>query len=263
VPLEPPLAYADPRFLDSDDARAVRILSEYLAPLAAFARERVHDTVVFFGSARAREGDASMGKYYDDARRLASLVTQWAQTFPEGRHRLVVCTGGGGGFMEAANRGAAEAGGCTIGLNIALPHEQSINAYVSSDLAFQFHYFFMRKLWFAHLARAFVAFPGGFGTFDELFEMLTLAQTRKLDRRIPVVLYGSSFWREVVDFEALARHGLIAAEDLKLFDFADDPDAALEILKQRIVLEQAEPTPAIAKSATRCVPDHPPEGAQS
>jgi uncharacterized protein (TIGR00730 family) len=245
-----PLAYRDPRFLDSDDARPVRILSEYLAPLAAFTGQRVHDTVVFFGSARLREGDPTMGRYYEDARRLASLVTGWARTFPEDRHRLVVCTGGGGGIMEAANRGATEAGGRTIGLNIGLPHEQRPNRYLSPELTFEFHYFFMRKLWFAHLARAFVAFPGGFGTFDELFEILTLAQTRKLERRICVVLYGSAFWREVVQFDALVRHGFISPEDVQLFEFADDPEAAFAILKQRIELDGEAPSPAIAKSNT-------------
>jgi len=248
-PPDPPLAYRDARFLDSDDARPVRILSEYLAPLAAFTRERVHDTVVFFGSSRLRE-DGAMGRYYEDARHLARLVTQWARSLPDERHRLVVCSGGGGGVMEAANRGAVEAGGRTIGLNIGLPHEQRPNSYLLPELSFEFHYFFMRKLWFAHLARAIVAFPGGFGTLDEVFETLTLAQARKLDRRICVVLYGSAYWREIVNFDALVRHGVIAADDLRLFDFADDPEGALRILQQRIELDGDVSTPAIAKSAT-------------
>jgi uncharacterized protein (TIGR00730 family) len=245
----PPLAYRDPRFLEADEARPVRILSEYLAPLAAFRRERVHDTVVFFGSARTSE-DGPMGRYYEDARHLARLVTEWALTFPDDRHRLVVCTGGGGGIMEAANRGATEAGGRTIGFNIGLPHEQRPNPYLTPELSFEFHYFFMRKLWFAHLARAIVAFPGGFGTLDELFEILTLAQTHKLDRRICVVLYGSAYWGEVVNFDALVRHGMIAADDRALFEVADDPEAALGLLKERIQLEGAAPSPAIARSRT-------------
>jgi uncharacterized protein (TIGR00730 family) len=246
---DPPLAYRDAHFLESDDARAVRILSEYLAPLAAFTRERVHDTVVFLGSSRLQE-DGPMGRYYEDARRLARIVTQWSRSLPGDRNRLVVCSGGGGGIMEAANRGAVEAGGRTIGLNIGLPHEQRPNAYLVPELTFQFHYFFMRKLWFSHLARAIVAFPGGFGTIDEVFEMLTLAQTRKLDRRICVLLYGSSYWHEIVDFDALVRRGMILAEDLRLFDFADDPADALRILQERIDLDSAVSTPAIAKSTT-------------
>ena len=153
--------------------------------------------------------------------------------------------------MEAANRGAAEGGGKSIGLSIELPHEQWPNRFISPGLNFQFHYFFMRKLWFAHLARALIAFPGGFGTFDELFEILTLAQTRKLDRSIPVLLYGSAFWKEVVNFEALVRHGTIAAEDLQLFEFVDEPRAALERLKARVSFTPTtQPRPAFAKS--RC-----------
>ena len=153
--------------------------------------------------------------------------------------------------MEAANHGAALAGGRSVGLNIGLPQEQRPNSWITPGLCFEFHYFFMRKLWFAHLARALIAFPGGFGTFDELFEILTLAQTRKLDRSIPVLLYGSAFWKEVVNFEALVRHGTIAAEDLQLFEFVDEPRAALERLKARISFAPAaQPRPAFAKS--RC-----------
>jgi uncharacterized protein (TIGR00730 family) len=165
---------------------------------------------------------------------------------------LVVCSGGGPGIMEAANRGAALAGGRSVGLNIGLPHEQLPNAYITPGLSFEFHYFFMRKLWFAHLARALVVFPGGFGTFDELFEILTLAQTRKLERPIPVLLYGSSYWREVVNFEALARHGTISPADLTLFEFVDEPQAALELLKGRIALEPATPAPKPAFARSRC-----------
>ena len=173
-----PLAYKNEEFLDSDDARPLRILAEYLEPMHAFHRARICDTIVFFGSARLAP-DGPLGHYYDAARELARLVTTWSKNLPSHAHRYVVCTGGGGGIMEAANRGASEAGGRTIGLNIGLPHEQRPNPYVTRELTFEFHYFFMRKLWFAHLARALVVFPGGFGTLDELTEILTLTQTRK------------------------------------------------------------------------------------
>jgi uncharacterized protein (TIGR00730 family) len=246
-PSNPPLAYRDASFLDSDDARPVRILSEYLAPLAAFKRAQIHDTVVFFGSARLRPSDA-LGRYYEDARQLARLVTEWSISFCADRRCLVVCTGGGGGIMEAANRGAAEAGGRTIGLNIGLPHEQRPNPYLSPDLTFEFHYFFMRKLWFSHLARAIVVFPGGFGTMDELFETLTLAQTHKLDRDIFVLLYGSQYWNELINFEALARHGMIDPADLALIRFADDPQTALQLLQQAVRPDASGASPAFAKS---------------
>jgi uncharacterized protein (TIGR00730 family) len=233
----PPLAYHDPRFLDSDEARPIRIVSEYLAPLRAFRAANAAATVVFFGSARARAG-AALGRYVEEAAELARLVTEWSRS--QLNERLIVCSGGGPGIMEAANRGASLAGGRSIGLNIGLPQEQRPNRYITPELSFEFHYFFMRKLWFAHLARALVAFPGGFGTFDELFEILTLAQTHKLDRAIPVLLYGSPFWKEVVNFDALVRHGTIAPEDLKLFEFVDEPQAALELLKRRIELTPGE-----------------------
>jgi uncharacterized protein (TIGR00730 family) len=246
---DPPLAYRDTDFLDSNEARPVRILAEYLAPLAAFARARVHHTVVFFGSARLQQ-NGPLGRYYEDARRLAHLITQWSQSLPAEQHRLIVCTGGGGGIMEAANRGATEAGGRTVGLNIGLPHEQRPNAYLTPELTFQFHYFFMRKLWFAHLARALVVFPGGFGTLDELFEILTLSQTQKLDGKICILLYGSAYWKEIINFEALVRHGVISAEDLKIFSFVDDPESALSLLKHRIVLDVDGGCPAFAKSTS-------------
>jgi uncharacterized protein (TIGR00730 family) len=229
----PPLAYHDPGFLDSDEGRPVRILSEYLAPLRAFNAAGVTATVVFFGSARVR-ADGPLGRYVGEAMELARLVTEWSRSLAG--ERLVVCSGGGPGIMQAANQGAALAGGRSVGLNIGLPQEQRPNPYVTPELGFEFHYFFMRKLWFAHLARALVAFPGGFGTFDELFEILTLAQTRKLERSIPVFLYGSAFWKEVVNFEALVRHGTIAAEDLQLFEFVDEPRSAFELIKSRAQL---------------------------
>lgn len=229
----PSLAYRDENFLDSDDARPLRILAEYLAPMRAFHRERICDTVVFFGSARITP-DGPLGRYYGEARELARRLTYWSKGLVSNHRRFVVCTGGGGGIMEAANRGATEAGGATIGLNIGLPDEQKPNAYLTPDLSFEFHYFFMRKLWFAHLARALVVFPGGFGTLDEMLEVLTLAQTGKFARRIPILVYGPDYWNEVIDFAALIRHGMIEADDLKLFRFADDPDTALEFLQEEL-----------------------------
>ncbi len=177
-----------------------------------------------------------MGRYYAEAREFAYRATVWAQSLPWERCQLVVCTGGGGGIMEAANRGACEAVGRSMGLNIVLPHEQAPNPYLTPGLGLQFHYFFMRKLWFAHLARAMVVFPGGFGTLDEMFELLTLAQTGKLGHRIPFILYGSDYWNEVLNFEALVRYGMITKEDLRLFRFADDPETAVDILKKEIIL---------------------------
>jgi len=233
----PVLSYLDPGFMDSDDARPLRILSEYLAPLRAFCEQQVRDTVVFFGSSRA-QADGPLGRYLTDARELARLVTHWSLSLPNNGHRLVVCSGGGPGIMQAANEGAALAGGRSVGLNIGLPHEQRPNPYITPELSFEFHYFFMRKLWFAHLARAMIVFPGGFGTLDELFEILTLAQTRKLDRQIKVILYGSAYWKEVINFEALTRYGVIEREDLGLFAFADDPEAALQLLKSGIPLAE-------------------------
>jgi uncharacterized protein (TIGR00730 family) len=244
----PPLAYHDARFMDSDEGRPLRIISEYLAPLRAFSVAGVTATVVFFGSARIR-ADSPLARYLDEATELARLLTEWSRSV--GGERLVVCSGGGPGIMEAANRGAALAGGRSVGLNIGLPHEQRPNDFITPELCFEFHYFFMRKLWFAHLAHALIAFPGGFGTFDELFEILTLAQTRKLDRSIPVFLYGSQYWKEVVNFDALVRHGTIAAEDLKLFTFVDDPHSAFTELTRRIRLEPSA-KPSFAKS--RCHP---------
>lgn len=246
---EDSLAYLDPDFLGSDDARPLRIIAEYLNPLRRLRLQRVHDTIVFFGSARL-SAEGPLGRFYTEARELARLITVWSQSLPSHVHRFVICSGGGGGIMEAANRGARDAGGRTIGLNISLPHEQEPNPYVTRELLFKFRYFFMRKLWFAHLARAMVVFPGGFGTLDELMEVLTLAQTQKLGRKLPIILYGSSFWNEIVNFEALIRHGVISREDLKLFAFADDPGSAFKLLQEAIEVAPAEKTPAFA--ASRC-----------
>jgi uncharacterized protein (TIGR00730 family) len=241
------LAYLDEKFLTGESARPLRIMAEYMAPLEAFRREHIKDTVVFFGSARLRE-DGPLGRYYRDARALARLITEWSMSLPSPTRHYVVCTGGGGGIMEAANRGAADAGGRSIGLNISLPHEQRPNPYITPGLVFEFHYFFMRKLWFAHLARALIVFPGGFGTLDEMMEILTLAQTRKLERKIPIVLYGESYWKEIVNFDALVRNEVIGAEDLKLFTFMDEPGAALAHLQRLLAASAEHETPAFAHS---------------
>jgi len=233
-----PLAYENETFINSPDGRILRILAEYQEPLVRFRREQIQDTVVFFGSARFQGGAAAnksltaveansakspgaerekelksalaaveMARYYEDARRLAFLLTEWSIQIPARRHRFVVTTGGGPGIMEAANLGAHEAGGKTIGLNINLPFEQNPNSYITPALNFEFHYFFMRKFWFAYLAKALVIFPGGFGTIDELFEILTLAQTDKLAKKILVVIYGSEYWNRIMNFQAFVDAG--------------------------------------------------------
>src|SRR6202030_3220936 len=257
-----PLAYRNQAFLNSPDGRILRILSEYQEPLSRFRREQIQDTVVFFGSARFQGGDAArnnlttvekndaqipalqhenslkraraavdMARYYEDARRLAFLLTEWSIQIPARRRRFVVTTGGGPGIMEAANLGAQEAGGKTIGLNINLPFEQNPNPHITPSLNFEFHYFFMRKFWFAYLAKALAIFPGGFGTLDELFEILTLAQTEKLAKKIVVVIYGSSYWKKIINFEAMVDAGVVAAPDLELFKMSDSPEESFEFLK--------------------------------
>ena len=248
----PPVAYRNHEFLEnSSEARPLRILAEYLEPLRHFREQRIHDTVIFFGSARIGE-DGPLARYYRDAVALARRLSEWSLQLTDERSRFVVCSGGGPGIMEAVNRGAKEAGCPTIGLNIGLPHEQRPNPYITPSLNFEFRYFFMRKFWFAYLARALVVFPGGFGTLDELTELLTLSQTGKLSRRIPIIIYGKAFWTEVLNFEALVRHGLIASEDFGLFQFADSPDEAFTLLEgalsPHIAESGAAETPAIACS---------------
>lgn len=260
-----PLAYKNEDFMESSDARAIRILSEYYYPLTRFQQKKIHDTLVFFGSARITSDTTLPGgnrhplaHYYDEARELARLMTQWSDNLTATSRRFVIATGGGPGIMEAANRGAADAGGQSIGLNIALPFEQEPNPYISPELSFEFHYFFMRKFWFAYLAKALVVFPGGFGTLDELSELLTLAQTRKLEKQLLILLYGRAFWKEVLNFEALVRFGVISENDLKLFSYADSPEEAAQWLKQGLTRLYLEPetalpeneqqTPAIARS---------------
>src|SRR5579864_1978052 len=252
-----PVAYLNETFLESPDARGLRILSEYLEPLSHFRDEKIQDTIVFFGSARICE-EGLLSEYYRDARTLARLITEWSSKVESPFHRFVICSGGGPGIMEAANRGASDAGGKTIGLNIGLPFEQRPNPFVTPELNFEFHYFFMRKFWFAYLAKALVIFPGGFGTLDELTEILTLVQTQKLRKKISIVIYGTSFWKEILNFDALVRYGMIEEEDLKLVDFADDVDTAFELLRSGLTKHYLEPgkeeppkdEPAIAKSQT-------------
>lgn len=258
-----PLAYQNQPFLDSPDGRILRILSEYSEPLSRFRREQIQDTVVFFGSARFHSlavaqknlsqleavssalsagqqeterkralAAVDMARYYEDARRIAFLLTQWASQIPARRRRFVVTTGGGPGIMEAANLGAHEAGGKSIGLNINLPFEQMPNPYITPSLNFEFHYFFMRKFWFAYLSKALVIFPGGFGTMDELFEILTLAQTEKLAKKILVVIYGSEYWKRVVNFQTMVEAGTISPQDVELFRMVDSPEEGFEFLRE-------------------------------
>ncbi|MFL6212718.1 MAG: LOG family protein [Blastocatellia bacterium] len=263
---EPPLPYLNPDFLKSADARILRILSEYLEPAARMRRYRIRDTIVFFGSARSvapevaaarldalneriaeagamtptleaersrAEYAVRLARYYADAVELARRVTEWSKGLT-GQHHFIICSGGSGGMMEAANRGASLARGKTIGLNIELPFEQTVNPYVSRDLIFNFHYFFMRKFWFVYPAKALVVFPGGFGTMDEMFEVLTLIQTKKPGKTMPVILFGKTFWEEVVNFEALVRWGVVSPHDLDIFHITDSVDDAFAYLTSQL-----------------------------
>jgi uncharacterized protein (TIGR00730 family) len=249
-------AYLNESFLRSSDARPLRILAEYLEPRSRFDRYKIDDTIVFMGSARLAsreqaeaevraaergEGDLeramerlAMSRYYEEARELARRLTEWSKQMEDEERRFVVCTGGGPGIMEAANRGASEARGLNVGLTISIPLEEFDNRYVTRELSFHFHYFFMRKFWFAYLAKALLVFPGGFGTLDELFEILTLRQTRKMKKHLPIVLFGTTYWNEVVDFEALVRHGTIDRADLQLFHRTDSVDEAYEIVTREL-----------------------------
>ena len=261
-------AYANEGFLNSKDARSLRMLAEYLEPKSRFDRHRVEDTIVFMGSARtpsreqaeqalrkaeAEGGDLEaarmglrMSVYYEAARELARRLTQWSKDLDQKERRFVVCTGGGPGIMEAANRGAAEARGMSVGLTISIPNEQFDNEYVTRELSVHFHYFFMRKFWFAYLAKAVIVFPGGFGTFDELFELLTLVQTQKLRKAMPIVVFGTGYWREVVDFDALVRHGTISARDLDLMHHTDSVDDAYDwITRQLTARSMDKPGPRL------------------
>jgi uncharacterized protein (TIGR00730 family) len=281
-----PMAYLYREFLESPEARPIRILSEYLEPLRRFKQQKIQDTVVFFGSARVDSRERAeralqtlrargvpnadeqyqrelkksrkaleWARYYEEARELARLLTAWTLSLQSENHRFVVTSGGGPGIMEAANRGAREGGGKTIGLNIRLPFEQGANPYITDGLHFEFHYFFMRKFWFAYLAKALVIFPGGFGTLDELFEILTLVQTDKLSKQIGVVLYGREYWDQVLHLQPMAEWGAIAEKDLELLNYADTPADAFEYLRDHLIAHHLEPTseqeaatPAIAKT---------------
>ena len=223
-------AYHNPEFIDGKDARALRILAEYLEPKARFEEHGLEDTIVFFGSARTRPES----RYYDAARDLAFRLTQWSKALASKERRFVVTTGGGPGIMEAANRGASEAKGLTAGIGISIPVEPTDNAYITRGLSFHFHYFFMRKFWFAYLAKAMIVFPGGFGTLDELFEALTLVQTKKMKKPMPIVLFGTEYWREVINFDALLRHGTISAGDVELFHRTDSVDEAFQWITRQL-----------------------------
>ncbi len=281
---EQALAYMDPVFLESDEARPIRIITEYLEPLRRLRDQNIQDTVVFFGSARVhsrqqatsalvrlqrrrkrnREYSEALkrgrkavvwSRYYEDARAVAFRLAQWSRTLESPRHRFVVCSGGGPGIMEAANRGAHEAGGKSLGFNIRLPFEQGANRYITEGLHFEFHYFFMRKFWFAYLAKALMIFPGGFGTLDEMFEILTLAQTQKLSKQLGVFMYGREYWEEVLTLGPLAEWGAINPADLNLLKWVDSPDEAFEQLRAHLMAYHLIPetaqenrAPGIAKT---------------
>jgi uncharacterized protein (TIGR00730 family) len=285
MPHHQPLAYYNKDFLESTDARPIRILAEYLDPLRRFRAANIQDTVVFFGSARVGSRRAAerallrlttskarrnaehaaavkrsrkaveWSRYYEDARELARRLTEWSLSLDDTHRRFVVCSGGGPGIMEAANRGAYEAGGKSVGLNIRLPFEQGPNRYITKGLHFEFHYFFMRKFWFAYLAKALVIFPGGFGTLDEMFEILTLAQTRKLKKKLLVVLYGTEYWNQVFDLKPLVEWGAIDERDLGLLSYVNTPEAAFRELQQHLLkyhlvpqTQQEKRAPGIAKT---------------
>ena len=261
---KPEKAYKNLEFLNSPDARLVRLLAEYLEPQRRLRRTKIRDTIVFFGSARLRSSEAvkaeaaglrkekaggtrhrarlrelkaelNMARYYDDAGELARLLTRWSMSRGDGKRQFVICSGGGGGIMEAANRGAHEAGGPSIGLNISLPHEQMPNRFITEGLSFEFHYFFMRKFWFVYPAKGLIVFPGGFGTLDEMFEMLTLRQTGKIrKKKLPIIVYGTDYWNRVVNLQAMVRAGVISAKDLDLMHFCDTPAEAFKYLKREL-----------------------------
>lgn len=270
----PQKAYYNEDFLSSPDGRIIRLISEYLEPQARFKENKIMDTIVFFGSARLKsrkeavadfnkiknmnpksnpnfakdlrkaQRNVEMSKYYEDAVELSRRLTEWSLNLETNANRFIICTGGGPGIMEAANRGAKKAGGYSVGLNISIPFEQYVNNFVTKELRFEFHYFFMRKFWFAYLSKALIVFPGGFGTFDELFEILTLLQTEKIRKKLAVVIYDEKYWKSVVNFDALIDYGVINAEDLKLFHFCNDIDSAFNIVKDHLVknfLREKEP----------------------
>src|SRR5579859_519709 len=262
----PKAPHEDPKFLESTPARPLRILAEYINPLAQLKREGIGDTIVMFGSARLDSHEVAsarltrlkerklsklnaeekakhraalrlaksaleMSRYYEEARQLAHKITTWSLSLGPRPRRFVICSGGGPGIMEAANRGAYEAGGKSIGLSIELPHEQFANPYISPELSFNFHYFFMRKLWFAQIAKALIVFPGGFGTMDELWEMMTLSQTGKMPKHTIILIYGRKYWDDVLHLKAMVRWGTINEEEYKMLQFADSVDEAFNYIR--------------------------------
>jgi uncharacterized protein (TIGR00730 family) len=266
-PLHAPKApHEDRAFLSSTPARPIRILGEYIHPLAQLKKEGIADTIVMFGSARIESHESAwarynrlrnlktgrmskqslkhhhetlrgaksaleMSRYYEEARQLSHKLTTWALSLGPRPRRFVVCSGGGPGIMEAANRGAFEAGGKSVGLSIELPHEQFANPYISPELSFNFHYFFMRKLWFAQIAKALIVFPGGFGTMDELWEMMTLSQTEKMPKHTLILIYGRKYWNDVLNLKGMVRWGMINQEEYDLLQYADNVDEAFEVIR--------------------------------
>jgi hypothetical protein len=260
-------AYKNQVFLNSPDARPIRILCEFIEPGTRFRHFKVRNTIVFFGSNRikppeisaqnlkdiedeiaitkqpdksldeklkAAQRDVIMSRYYTDAMLLSEKLTRWSLSIEDERKRFYICSGGGPGIMEAANRGAYNAGGQSIGLNISIPAEQKPNTYQAKELSFEFHYFFIRKYWFFYLGKALIVFPGGFGTFDELFELLTIVQTHKTKKYMPIILYGTKYWNELINFKAMVKWGTIQEEDLNLFHFFDDVDKVFEFLREEL-----------------------------
>ena len=253
-------AYEDLDFLNSSDARIVRMLAEFIQPQSRFRKHKIVDTVVFFGSARlkskknavaeynqfktlnpkstpnfaeklrAAQHQVKMSKYYEDAVELSKRLTKWSLGLDTKANRFIICTGGGPGIMEAANKCAKLAGGKSIGLNISIPFEQFVNKYVPKDLSFEFHYFFMRKFWFAYLAKSLVVFPGGFGTMDEFFEILTLMQTGKIKKKLLLIVYNEKYWKNIINFEALADNGVINKKDTNIFSFCNTVDEAFDLI---------------------------------
>jgi len=264
---EPEKAYKNMDFIKSPDARPIRILSEYLEPMQRFKNQKIYDTIVFYGSARTKNPEDAkkmlqeveakvekaggkpdpvlqeelddavnqvfLSRYYQDAVDLARRMTEWSKSL-DSIYRFVICSGGGPGMMEAANKGAIDAKGKSIGLNISLPFEQTSNPFITPDLNFDFHYFFMRKFWFVYLAKALVIFPGGFGTLDELFELLTLVQTKKVTKRLPIVIYGSEYWDQIINIDNMVKYGVISKEDRELVQYCDTVDEAFNYLKDEL-----------------------------
>ncbi len=264
---EPEKAYKNLDFIKSPDARPIRILSEYLEPMQRFKDQKIYDTIVFYGSARTKNPETAkkmlqeveakvekaggnpdpalqeeldnavnqvfLSRYYQDAVELARRMTEWSKSL-NSIYRFVICSGGGPGMMEAANKGAIDAKGKSIGLNVSLPFEQASNPYINPDLNFEFHYFFMRKFWFVYLAKGLVIFPGGFGTLDELFELLTLVQTKKVTKRLPIVIYGSEYWDQIINIDNMVKFGVISKEDRDLVQYCDTVDEAFNYLKDEL-----------------------------